>query len=482
MFDINVPAMTFPKLPNAKQNKEADAIVIDNGSYVLRAGYNNEANGPSIQMLNSYMKKSSIGTPFEANTNVVINGMMFETMLETVFTSLPTLKPVYMTEAVLNPTRYLSNEILFELFNVPSVGYGIDSLFSAYYNDFSFCDERSLIISSSNTNTMFINGKLKEMTRISLGGSHMSDFMLKSLFLKYPTFPFKMSQSQATSILHHHCYFAEEDYLDELRKYERFDFDNQIQVGIHRDVVEYSFEKQQEELKRKEEASDRMKEQAARQRLEKLRDMEEQLSSLMSLKDLRSESLFREELAAYNLQNEAELDSKIIEVQKKVSAIRMKIDGVEYQEEKKPPPPSDLLLIPDSQLTEEQKKEKKKQRLLKAGYDAREKIRKERLEEQRQRDLKAAEEEKRRLADPEAWIVEMRQIRLDLLKSIEKKKKRSQDKRSQNNIARAKAISSLASEDKTTPKKKKRKKGEDDDNFGIEDKDWDIYAKIVIFF
>ena len=44
--------------------------------------------------------------------------------------------PILATETVAQPnmSRHLHNQLLFELYNVPSVGYGIDSLFSLEYN------------------------------------------------------------------------------------------------------------------------------------------------------------------------------------------------------------------------------------------------------------------------------------------------------------------------------------------------------------
>ena len=46
------------------------------------------------------------------------------------------MHPILVTVTVAQPNmcRHLYNQLLFELYGVPSVGYGIDSLFSLHYN------------------------------------------------------------------------------------------------------------------------------------------------------------------------------------------------------------------------------------------------------------------------------------------------------------------------------------------------------------
>ena len=63
--------------------------------------------------------------------------------------------PVVMTEALCNPgfCRGLTSELLFEAYGVPSVSYGVDSLFAAYANDVG---SESLVVSSGEQHTTVI--------------------------------------------------------------------------------------------------------------------------------------------------------------------------------------------------------------------------------------------------------------------------------------------------------------------------------------
>lgn len=72
--------------------------------------------------------------------------------------------PMLMTETLCNPEYSRSrtygetltkemNELLFEAYNVPSVNYGLDSLFSAYANDVR---EDGLIVSAGRTTTTIV--------------------------------------------------------------------------------------------------------------------------------------------------------------------------------------------------------------------------------------------------------------------------------------------------------------------------------------
>ncbi|CAG8823760.1 14734_t:CDS:2, partial [Gigaspora rosea] len=110
--------------------------------------------------------------------------------------------PILMTEPVCNPShsRKLMSELLFECYRVPSVCYGIDALFSFHFNGLSF-DEGGIVISSGHTTTHVIpvlgRGVLGQTKRISYGGLTSTDYMLKLMQLKYPTFPTKMTVNQA---------------------------------------------------------------------------------------------------------------------------------------------------------------------------------------------------------------------------------------------------------------------------------------------
>lgn len=120
-------------------------------------------------------------------------------------------------------------ELLFEGYNVPSVNYGVDSLFSFHQNSPTTTGD-GLIISSSTASTHIIpvldgkgimssakryvytqlfsiRFKVEELIfiffgfaicdRLAWGGSQASDYLLKLMQLKYPTFPGRLSNYQS---------------------------------------------------------------------------------------------------------------------------------------------------------------------------------------------------------------------------------------------------------------------------------------------
>lgn len=104
-------------------------------------------------------------------------------------------------------------ELLFEGYQIPSLTYGVDSLFSFYENNGGSMATDGLVFSSGHHTTQIIpifggRGRLDLASRyfdnlpslkprISYGGIPAADFLLKSLQLKFPSFPVKMSFSQA---------------------------------------------------------------------------------------------------------------------------------------------------------------------------------------------------------------------------------------------------------------------------------------------
>lgn len=92
------------------------------------------------------------------------------------------------------------SELLFECYDVPSVLYGIDALFSFYANGGQ--DDSGVVLSAGHNATHIIptlkgKGLLERTKRISFGGTQSTDYMLKLMQLKYPTFPTKMTTTQA---------------------------------------------------------------------------------------------------------------------------------------------------------------------------------------------------------------------------------------------------------------------------------------------
>lgn len=140
-----------------------------------------------------------------------------------------------------------------------------------------------------------------------------------------------------------------------------------------------------------------------------------------------------------------------------------------------------MINVPDDQLTDEQKKEKKKQKLLYAGHEARERVKREKQAEKESQMEMARLESERRLRDPVSWLQELRDKRQKLVDKINlKQKKRAQlnDRRSRESQLRMKSIATLAGED-NVPKRRRGADKDPEDTFGANDDDWIVYRQIV---
>ena len=83
------------------------------------------------------------------------------------------------------------SELLFECYRVPSVSYGIDCLFSYYYNARTLRDYDALVVSCGYQTTHILpvlGGRLcaPVCQRINVGGAAVDGFMQRVLQLKYP--------------------------------------------------------------------------------------------------------------------------------------------------------------------------------------------------------------------------------------------------------------------------------------------------------
>jgi len=117
--------------------------------------------------------------------------------------------------------------------------------------------------------------------------------------------------------------------------------------------------------------------------------------------------------------------------------------------------------------------------MLKASYEAREKIKKEKEEERLRIEEEKRKEEERRLKDPEGWLKNIHKQHDEILQKINERKKRKNqltDRRSQVSQSRMRSIAHLADDEELAPKRRRR--GQDEDTFGLNDDDWSIYRAI----
>ncbi|OCL06116.1 chromatin remodeling complex subunit [Glonium stellatum] len=492
------------------------AIVIDNGSSTVRAGWSfDDKPRFSIPPLMARYRDRKLNRTFtfvgsdvyadgtargqskniyEPGSNIVNNWDVVEGVLDYVFVKLGVDgangsigRPVVMTEPVANLgyTRKTMSEILFECYGAPSVAYGIDSLFSYNYNG----GKHGLVVSSSYAATHLIpvvesKALLSQATRLNWGRFQSAEYLLKLLKLKYPTFPGKISDPQAEDLVREHCYVSE-NYEQELCRYLDWtgleERDHVIQFPFTEQVV---VQKTEEELARaaekRKESGRRLQEQAAKMRLEKLIRKEQELVYYKDLQQ-RVQATTKKEgkrlLESDDFDDESQLEKKIKEMEKSIRKARNKdVGDMENEEEEEPTFP--LLEVPDDQLDEEGLKQKRQQRLMKSNHEARARAK---AEKEREKARLAEEEEKdneKRKKNLEGWVEERRLARQTIIQKIkdrERLKAELGNRKSLANQMRMKSIANLASDNPT----KKRRRGGDEDTFGADDADWGVYRTIA---
>ncbi|KAF2473041.1 actin-like ATPase domain-containing protein [Lindgomyces ingoldianus] len=500
----------------ARSNRET-AIVIDNGSSAVRAGWSfDEKPRLSLPPLMARYRDRKLmrtftfvgsdvysdGTArgqaknvYEPGSNIVNNWDCFEGVMDYCFLKLGVDgagggidRPIVMTEPVANLgyTRKTMSEILFECYGAPSVAYGIDSLFSYSYNG----GHHGLVVSSSFTSTHLIpvvdsKALLSQTTRLNWGRFQSAEYLLKLLKLKYPSFPGKISDPQAEDLVREHCYVSQ-NYEGELSHFLDWtgleDRDHIVQFPYTEQVV---VQKTEEELalaaEKRKESGRRLQAQAAKMRLDKLKKKEEELEYYQQLQQ-QLQTLNKKEgkrlLESNDFDEEIQLDKRVKELEKSIKKARNKDVGDE-EEEQNEPPTFPLLDTPDDQLDEEGLKQKRQQRLMKSNYDARQRAKVEKEKEKARLAEEQRLDDERRENDLDGWVQENRMARqaiIQKMKDKERLKAELGNRKSLANQMRMKSIANLASDN---PSKKRRRGGGDDDTFGADDADWGVYRTIA---
>ncbi|KDN50875.1 actin-like ATPase domain-containing protein [Tilletiaria anomala UBC 951] len=526
---------------NSNERTAGSAIIIDNGSSELRAGFASiDEPQPTLSpkcyfpnVVSRYrdrkknsnfilagrdafcdnQSRSAIKSPFDGD--VVCNFDVIENVLDYTFIKLGITSegsvshPILMSETLCNPaySRSMLNELFFEGYNVPSVNYGLDALYSAYYNDVS----DGLIVSSGNASTYVLpmlasRGVLSNAKRLTWGGSLATEYLLKLCQMKYPNFPLRVSSNQAALMLERHSYVAE-DFDAEVRACatpeglaERdvvVQFPNATNADgssnvIHLDgttsrIVGSVLDADDAEAKAAEQAEKRrqqglrLQEQTQRMRAEKMQQKENDLEYWMALREFKNKERkaeYLKRLESEGFDTEQELETTIKRTQAALKRSRARGGGAVVEEEEQAPPSFPLIDVPDHSLDEEGVKEKRRQKLMKAGYDARMRMKAEKAEEARLIAEEQQRDEDERLNRPEEWRKRMRgQYEKAIEKILERRrlKKMLSDRKSLAAQQRMKSITTLASD---SPPGKKRRRGGDDDTFGADDEDWAVYKEI----
>nr|CAD7261785.1 unnamed protein product [Timema shepardi] len=437
-------------------------LIIDNGSYNCRAGWGVNKD-PSLIFKNLIAKPRKergkkdgdlqVGndiTNIEAvrfqlksqfDRNVVTHFEAQEHVLDYIFTHLGVdtegcvNHPVIITEAFLNPnySRHLMSELLFECYKIPSVCYGVDSLFSFHHNNPEGSSGLVVDLGYHATHVLpVIEGRVdpSRSRRINVGGAHIINYLHRLLQLKYPAHFNSITLSRAESLVHEQCFLAV-DYQAELQHWsdsEHYESHvRRIQLPYTMPVVNPGLTIEQQKERRKELAR-RLTEINARKREERLAEDEEQLNQLLAAQDLLDEGEeeeFQNVLESYELSNGGDLQKMISSIQARIERTRQKIVAANTA---------------DDPIAEESKVKQIKQ------------------------GLRPKEQE-----EFESWIEGVKQKRQELLDRRNARRQRRQDMAKRRTAAaqeRMRIISQLA-------RKEKR-----DDNFGMRDEDWDVYKVI----
>ncbi|KAH9977560.1 actin-like ATPase domain-containing protein [Russula compacta] len=508
-----------PFLPYDLHRSARTPLVIDNGSTSLRFGFATSTTPQVAPNIVSKYKERKAGkqlllfgeavdaeggarsqakTPWEGD--VLLNFDALEHALDYALIHLgvntPTVDhPVIMTERLASPlhSRALTSELMFELYSVPSLTYAVDAVLSFYHNKLpsppsSQYTASGLAISFNTSSTSVIpilNGKgiMSQAKRIPWGSQQASEYLLKLIQLKYPTFSTRITAAHTNWVLHSFCEMSP-DYTALLRRLQ-----DPLQLRAVERIIQFPFvlpaadERTEEELARaaekRREQGKKLQEMAAKARLEKLVQKESDLQYLTNLKERRAEETRREWLSllqSEGFNDDAALDQAIKKLEADLKKTRKKAanDGDDAMEE----PSFPLVDTPDDQLDEESLKEKKKQKLIKAGFEARARARREKERALEERAAEERKEDEERAAEPSAWVARVRAEHASVMERIKERNRRKAalgDRKSAASQARMKSIASLAAEERVG---KKRRKGGGEDTFGADDEDWAIYRKI----
>ncbi|TFK81227.1 actin-like ATPase domain-containing protein [Polyporus arcularius HHB13444] len=512
-----LPTVHVPALYDEHRERHTP-LCIDNGSTHLRFGFcTSESPRTGLNMVAKYKERrtnkplllfgegidieggarSQAKTPWEGD--VLLNFDALENALDYAFIHLgidtPTVDhPILMTERLASPlhSRALTSELMFEQYSVPSLAFCVDSVMSFYHNNLPsppvpFHGD-GLVVSFNTASTSVIpildgKGLMSHAKRINWGAMQATEYLLKLIQLKYPTFPSRVSPTTCNWMLQNYCEFSP-DYTALLRKLK-----DPLNLRASERIIQFPYtlpvteEKTEEELariaERKKEQGRKLQELAAKSRMEKLVQKENDLAHMLSLRERREEESKREwadTLKEEGFANDAALEGAIKKLENDLKKARKKEANEEDVEEG--PPSYPLVDVPDEELDEEGLKEKKKQKLMKAGYDARERAKREKEREREERVAEEKREEEERDRDLSGWASKLRKEQEAIMNRIKERNRRKAaltDRKSAASQARMKSIANLAADDRV-PKKRRKAGGED--TFGADDADWAIYRKI----
>ncbi|GAB0087989.1 Actin-related protein 5 [Sergentomyia squamirostris] len=455
-----VPDIVHVYTPTLRESQTP--LIIDNGSYQCRAGWacndqpslefrnliakprkdRNKKDGevpvtPVVQIGNDIVNiealRFQLRTQFDRN--VVTHYHIQEQIFDYIFTHLgidtdgQVPHPVVLTECFANPNscRQLMSELLFECYDVPSVCYGLDSIFSVRQNQPNL--DYALVISFGYHTTHIIpivkGLPVPEKTRrINIGGFNILAFLHRILQLKYPVHVNSITLSRVEELLHDHCSIAY-DYMDTLKNWASLEFYEsnvrKIQLPFNQTGISAWLLTAEQRMEKKRELAKRLIELNAKRREEQQAEDQELLQRLLEIRELYREDKeeFDFALLEFQVKGIQELHKMIRKLTSKVERTKQRMTAQQEGttsntvEEKIPHPPVGLSV--------------------------------------------------------EDWVKQVKQQREALLDKRHTRRQRRQDLAKRHTAAaqeRMRIISLLARKEKGT------------DDFGMRDEDWDIYKTI----
>ncbi|XP_036333793.1 actin-related protein 5 isoform X1 [Rhagoletis pomonella] len=443
---------------------EQEVLVIDNGSFKCRAGWSSSPN-PLLEFRNILLKPrrdrrkevleplankhTQIGNAItniesvrlnlktQFDRNVVTHFHNQEQIFDYIFAHLGVNNeenfshPVLLTEAIGNPNyfRQQMNELLFECYGIPSVCYGIDSLFSWRQNAIG----ADTLIISFGYHTIHVlpvlNGiiKIENMRRLNLGGYHIIYYLHRLMQMKYPMHINSITISKIETLLHCHSSIAL-DYLEALRRWSDIDYYTEnvkkIQLAFAPPIVQNTLQNLDQKMEKRKELTKRLIEINARRAKNKQLDLENQLRFMSNVRDLYEfgeTEEFESALKQNNIENLSMLD-------KTITSLKGRLQQMESTTQ-------------DASLTASRVQKEKSSSSKKPPSDV----------------------------PIEKWVSEVNYKREEILRRKELRKARRQEAAKRHTAAaqeRMRIISLLANNDKGV------------DTFGVNDNDWDVYKSI----
>lgn len=353
--------------------------------------------------------------------------------------SLDSPSPIAISEPLLAPhlPHKTMQELLFEGYAPPRVAFGADVLGAANYV-VSVREPRSelggdalLVFIGAETMHVLpvVNRRplIEDSRRINWGGKLAAAFLHELLVMKYPNFPVPVNAGEVEQMLRKHCFVAL-DYRAAVRECmdvaRLAELERRIQAPMPKHVPQDT-ERLERQAERRRESGRRLQEQAAVARAERQERQEQELAQLKT---------FEAELGA--LQAEEALEhartagfKDIADVRRTVRQLNNSLRRARGEQIEDPEPITPLLSVPDDGLDAEQIKEKRRQKLLRASYDARQRVR---LAKEAQRQAEAAAEAAEaewRARDLRGWARAKREELNEVLAALREREKLRRDPR-----------------------------------------------------